>query len=180
VHLHSNLMLPTTLTISPPDGEGGFALADMAALPESSLIELLEGAIIVNPPRSVSHQRVVHRVARWLEDSLPSLVVIPGAGVMFDVHTGVIPDIVVFRPGEPGVDVDYNPAITVALVVEVLSPSTRRIDLGVKNDLYLEAVATYWVVDPDERSVRAVAGRGPACAELAGLDVTQLTDVLWS
>ncbi|WP_348647730.1 Uma2 family endonuclease [Ornithinimicrobium sp. F0845] len=42
------------------------------------------------------------------------------------------------------------------LAVEVLSPSTRHIDLGLKLSRY-EAASTpaYWVIDPDEPSLRA-------------------------
>jgi Uma2 family endonuclease len=40
------------------------------------------------------------------------------------------------------------------LVVEVLSPSTRANDLGVKRDLYMRSsVHELWLVDPDARTV---------------------------
>ena len=38
------------------------------------------------------------------------------------------------------------------LAVEVLSPSTRRVDLLLKRDRYEEAgIASYWIVDPGAR-----------------------------
>ncbi len=41
-----------------------------------------------------------------------------------------------------------------ALVVEVLSPSTRRRDLGIKRQLYDRGgVREYWVVDPKGRDL---------------------------
>jgi Uma2 family endonuclease len=40
------------------------------------------------------------------------------------------------------------------LIVEVLSPSTRANDLGVKRDLYMRSgVRELWLVDPDARTV---------------------------
>jgi len=40
------------------------------------------------------------------------------------------------------------------LVIEILSPSTTKIDKTVKNDLYKEAgVKEYWTVSPDEKIV---------------------------
>ena len=43
------------------------------------------------------------------------------------------------------------------LVVEVLSPTTCRRDLGDKRTLYLTSgVGEYWVVDPESRSVRVM------------------------
>jgi Uma2 family endonuclease len=40
------------------------------------------------------------------------------------------------------------------LVVEILSPGTRRRDLTTKRELYAQSgVPEYWTVDPDARSV---------------------------
>lgn len=45
---------------------------------------------------------------------------------------------------------------TPRLAVEVLSPSTARVDLTLKRDPYREAgVPSYWVVDPDLLRLRA-------------------------
>jgi Uma2 family endonuclease len=54
------------------------------------------------------------------------------------------------------------------LAVEVLSPSTRRVDLMLKRSR-LEAARTpsYWVVDPDEPSLRAWRLRQGAYVEEA-------------
>jgi Uma2 family endonuclease len=44
------------------------------------------------------------------------------------------------------------------LVVEVLSPSTRANDEGVKRDLYMRSgVRELWLVDPDARTVTKVS-----------------------
>ncbi len=40
------------------------------------------------------------------------------------------------------------------MVVEILSPSTRNIDLRVKSDRYLNCgVKEYWIVDPKEKTI---------------------------
>jgi len=42
------------------------------------------------------------------------------------------------------------------LAVEVLSPSTRRFDLGMKKDLYAESgVENYWIIDPEQVTLTA-------------------------
>ena len=43
------------------------------------------------------------------------------------------------------------------LVVEVASPSSRRMDYNIKNGLYVSAgVREYWIVDPENRTVRVM------------------------
>ena len=40
------------------------------------------------------------------------------------------------------------------LVVEILSPSTRKVDRGLKSRRYAElGVPHYWIVDPDEKRI---------------------------
>lgn len=52
------------------------------------------------------------------------------------------------------------------MVVEVLSPSTRRKDLVIKMELYLECgVKEYWVVDPKIRQVTIYALEGQEIAD---------------
>jgi Uma2 family endonuclease len=59
------------------------------------------------------------------------------------------------RPVAPGADWDRAPVPI--LIVEILSPSTRRRDREQKRELYADAgVAEYWLVDPETRSIRAV------------------------
>ncbi len=43
-----------------------------------------------------------------------------------------------------------------ALAVEVLSPSSRSVDLVLERELYEQAgVQCYWVIDPEQLTVRA-------------------------
>jgi Uma2 family endonuclease len=54
---------------------------------------------------------------------------------------------------DPGIGAVTTP---LALAVEVLSPSSRSVDLVLKRELYEQArVAAYWVVDPTAASLRA-------------------------
>ncbi|MEO8622270.1 MAG: Uma2 family endonuclease, partial [bacterium] len=57
----------------------------------------------------------------------------------------------------PAGSFDWDEALTPSLVVEVISDSTRRRDLGPKRELYLDAgVPEYWVVDPKVKNIRVV------------------------
>jgi Uma2 family endonuclease len=55
-------------------------------------------------------------------------------------------------------------------VCEVLSPGTRRIDLGAKRDLYGEqGVGHLWLVDPDARTLEVFARQSGAWVLLGTL-----------
>jgi Uma2 family endonuclease len=66
----------------------------------------------------------------------------------------VQPDIVFLRAGNtPGTEDQGFQGIP-DLVIEVLSPGTRRRDRTLKRDAYRDAgVPEYWLVDPDARTV---------------------------
>ena len=55
----------------------------------------------------------------------------------------------------------WSEAPTPILVVEILSPYTRRRDHVEKRSLYIDAgVEEYWIVDPEENTVTSIrAGR---------------------
>ena len=122
---------------------------DLAAMPEDGhRYELVDGVLLVTPAPSGLHQRCVLRLAVLLELARPAeheLLFAP-----FDVRlsrtTVLEPDLLVFRKGEATpARLERAPL----LVVEVLSPSTRRIDLGTKLLAYQDAgVPAYWLVDP--------------------------------
>ena len=63
------------------------------------------------------------------------------------------PDLLVVTRSDPGTGAVTTP---LALAVEVLSPSSRSIDLVLKRELYEQAgVQAYWVVDPHDLTLRA-------------------------
>ena len=63
------------------------------------------------------------------------------------------PDLLVARRADVGAEPISAPLL---LAVEVLSPSTRSVDLLLKRGVYAESgVAGYWVVDPLEPSIQA-------------------------
>ena len=125
--------------------------------------EILDGELYVTPAPSPLHQRVSKRLQRKLEDYFEAR----GLGEVFDAlidmilgrHDVAQPDIlVVANPGQiSGRGIEGAPL----LVVEVLSPSTRRHDREVKMRRYAAlAIPHYWIVDPE--------GHWIACYRLEG------------
>jgi Uma2 family endonuclease len=84
--------------------------------------------------------------------------------VLLADDTSVQPDILVVRSDLPGPKVTEPPV----LVVEILSPSSRLIDLNLKRARYERAgVPSYWVVDPDELRLMAWELSDAAYVEVA-------------
>ena len=138
---------------APPAG-GEWTVDLLDQLPDDGLkYELLDGVLLVSPAPIPRHQRAIFRVARALDD------VCPGDHEVFfapldwrpDNRTNLQPDVLVVakdRIGEK--NIRQNPAI----VVEVLSPSSRRYDRLLKFARYAEAgIPQYWIVDPNQPSV---------------------------
>ncbi|NLG20554.1 MAG: Uma2 family endonuclease [Actinomycetales bacterium] len=115
--------------------------------------ELLDGNVIVTPAPGRWHQTVVLQLGIRLREAKPDdLVVMPAP---FDVDlaedTSLQPDILVAQRSDL---TDTNLPAPPVLAVEVLSPSTRRIDLTLKWDRLAEAgCPSYWTVDPLAPSV---------------------------
>lgn len=128
------------------------ALADAAH--DGTRYELIDGVLLVTPAPRWVHQFVVLEFAALLRDFLHDrnfgqLIIAP-ADIDLAPASITQPDLFVVPPahvaGASGVDV--------LLAVEVISPSSARIDRGIKRDFYLaNGVAEYWVVDGDARTV---------------------------
>lgn len=119
----------------------------------SARYELLDGAILVTPGPGRWHQAVVVELTVLLRTRRPDGLVVKTAP--FDValaeDTVLQPDLLVTR----AIDLtDKELPSAPLLAVEVLSPSTRRIDLLLKRDRFAAAgVPSYWLVDPAVPSV---------------------------
>ncbi len=139
------MMTVTTLPRSRP-----LTWRDLEAVPDDGhRYELIDGALVVTPAPSYEHQRVALRLARLLDDLCPQDFVTLTApfAVLLAEDTELQPDILVARRTD--ITHENLPAAPM-LAVEVLSPSTRLIDLNLKKARYEAAgCPSYWVVDPD-------------------------------
>jgi Uma2 family endonuclease len=163
-----------------PAAIGEWTYSEYARLPDDgNRYEVLDGEVLVTPAPTPHHQKVIARLLVALLDYVEG----PGAGwVLQDVdllfQTGhfLRPDLLVVpRDARSGIT-DRGVETAPALVVEVLSPSSRTIDRVKKPRRYLEfGVPAYWVVDPAERAAWVwAAGDAPE-------DARQVDDVLrWS
>lgn len=163
-----------------------WTLADVQALPESSRVEVIDGALIVNPSPLPLHQRIVRRLAAQLEPQLPGEWQLE-AGVDVLLSEAPLdylaPDIVVFTADTP-LSTRPIPAGAILLVVEAVSRGSRREDRGAKPLAYAEAgIRHYWRVESEltgcpEVAVHAVTagpggGYGPAVVRRSRLTADQ-------
>ena len=126
-----------------------FTAADLAKLPDDgNRYELIDGLLLVTPSPAMRHQRCAFTMAVLLREACPDdleVFIAPFDVVLAD-DTVVIPDIMVARRSDL---TEVNLPVAPVLAVEVLSPSTRSIDLHVKRDRLRRAgCASYWVLDP--------------------------------
>lgn len=112
--------------------------------------ELIDGTLVVTPAPSIRHQIAVGKLFDLLRGECPAHLIVFAApvDVVLAPSTVLEPDVLVARRADL---TPRNLPAAPVLAVEVLSSSTRRIDLGTKRlALGGAGVASYWVVDPDE------------------------------
>lgn len=139
--------------------------SDYEATPDDgNRYEILRGDLYVTPAPTPYHQRASKRLQRQLESYFEER----SLGEVFNAPIGLIlterdiaqPDLlVVADAGQISRRGIEGPPL---LVVEVLSPSTRKRDQGVKAERYAElGVQHFWIVDPDHKRLEChrLAGR---------------------
>jgi Uma2 family endonuclease len=128
-------------------------LEDWESMPEDELhhVEVSEGVLSVAPSAGKRHQRAQRRLSRALEDGLPSsMEPFHDLDVLLSVSPFTVrrPDIVVADRVDQ--DAPRLEAAEARLVVEIVSPGSRRTDTVTKPSEYAEAgIPEYWVVDLD-------------------------------
>lgn len=141
---------------------------DLDAMPDDGhRYELIDGVLLVSPVPRIIHQRVLANLFRSLDSALPPRVSVFFApvDVVLSDDTVIQPDLIV-APHEDFTDRDLP--VAPLLAIEVLSPSTRGIDLLLKKErLQRAGCPHYWVVDPDEPSIAAWTLEGDAYVEVA-------------
>jgi Uma2 family endonuclease len=122
---------------------------DLDSMPDDGhRYELIDGSLIVTPAPSERHQTVVLELSVLLHRACPrelKLLFAPFDVALAD-DTVMQPDLLVARRADFRA---HELPVAPLLAVEVLSPSTRHIDLSLKRARFEAAgAASYWVVDP--------------------------------
>jgi len=139
----------------------GATYADLCAVPENFVAEILGGELYATPKPAFLHVRAASALGTLLGGPFQFGVNGPGGWLILDepeLHFGadvLVPDLAGWRAERVGdwADAAY---LTVApdWVCEVLSPSTERIDRVKKLRIYArEGVRNVWLLDPRQQTL---------------------------
>ena len=138
----------------PRIGAKRWTAAMVRAFPEDGKrYEVIEGELLVTPAPRAVHQRAVREMAfalhEWVKGQDIGEVLMSPADIELEPRGLVQPDIFVAPVVRKWADVR-----SLALAVEVLSPSTEQYDREKKRRLFSRVgVPEYWIVDCDRRCV---------------------------
>ncbi len=143
-----------------------YTLADILEWDEGERAEVIDGSLYMMATPSRIHQKIsgelFGQLREYLRGKQCEVYAAPFAVRLFEgaedspenVYTMVEPDISVLCSPEKLDDMGSKGAPD--LIIEILSPSTRRHNRLTKFNLYQRAgVREYWIVDPSDRSVQS-------------------------
>lgn len=132
--------------------------------------EIIDGGLFVSPAPTVRHQRIVGRLFNALYNHVEAArlgeVLQAPLDVVLGDHDIVQPDIVYISPGRQAILEEACIQGAPDLVVEVLSPTSRRTDERTKRLLYAQfGIPEYWLLDPDLELAKVFRLEGRAYPE---------------
>jgi Uma2 family endonuclease len=161
---------------------------DFLLFPDDGLRhEIIDGVHYVTAAPNLRHQELVGRLHLALGNYLadhPAVgrVFLSPFDVVFTIHDVVEPDLVFVARDQMDILTEANIQGAPAIVVEIVSRSTRSRDERIKKRLFERGgVREYWMVDPDRRQlvvhVRNADGL-QGCSPLSAADRAVLTTPL--
>lgn len=148
-----------------------FTVRDLEEMPDDGRrYELVDGELLVSPAPGLRHQAMTKYLTQLLEAACPEEFFVLNAPfpVRTDLHNELQPDVLVARFEDL---TEKNLPTAPVLAVEVLSPSSRLVDLNLKRAAYERmGAASYWVLDPLVPSLQAFElGSNGGYAEVAAV-----------
>ena len=157
LHSQEILVYEKGVFIMPLPRERIYTIDDIYALPEGERAELIDGQLYMMSTPSRIHQKLVSEftqiIVQYIKSHRGSYEVYPAPFAVFikeDDKSYVEPDVSVIcdknKLSDRGCEGSPD------FIIEVVSPSSRRMDYYRKCTLYADAgVREYWIVDPEKQ-----------------------------
>lgn len=138
---------------------GNYTIADIEALPDGQRAELFDGEMIMMATPTTTHQRLIGElyimIANYIRSNKGNCEVLfaPfGVFIKQDDRNYLEPDIVVICDNGKLDNKGCHGAPD--WVIEIVSPSSRKLDYERKLAVYMETgVREYWIVDPKRQII---------------------------
>jgi len=173
--------------VRPSTPSGKLTYDDFVRFPDDGMRhEIIDGVHHVTPSPNTRHQRIVGNLfvalAAHLKDTRAGEVFVAPFDVVFSDWDIVEPDLLYISRERAGVLTEQHVRGAPDLVVEILSPGTRKTDELTKHKLYERFdVQEYWIVDPELDAIdihRRVEGVFARVSELSAEHGDRLTTPL--
>lgn len=140
-------------------GGKGYTTADIEALPEGERAELIDGELFRMDAPTRIHQKILielaYEIKRFIKNKKGSCDVYAAPFAVYikkDKRSYVEPDISVICDRDKLDEKGCQGAPD--WLIEIVSPSSKKMDYEIKVELYREAGAReYWIVDPETETV---------------------------
>jgi Uma2 family endonuclease len=132
-------------------------LDDVLTVPDDApRVELVDGVMFVVPSPTFGHQRIGNLLWAWLNAHCPAhLTASTALGVALGANNSCEPDVMLHR-ADIGLDRHFLMPEDVTIVVEIVSPSTRRRDRMDKPFVYADAgIPYFWRIEQNPVHVYA-------------------------
>ena len=147
------------------DAAGRFTYQDYLRFPEDGKrYEIIEGELLMTPAPLTNHQHISVTLTFLLktflvENPIGELFHAPFDVVLSDFDV-VQPDHIVVLNEQNHIVTDTSVRGAPDFVIEILSPSNRRLDLKRKRSLYEKfGVKEYWIIDPELKTIQKLLSR---------------------
>jgi Uma2 family endonuclease len=133
---------------------------DYLTFPDQDRIrkEIIDGELVMSPSPTLKHQAIIGNLFVLLhnfikKNKLGKIFFAPCDVILSDINI-VQPDIIFISKENFEVLTDLNVRGEPDLIIEILSPSTAKMDRIFKKSLYERfGVKEYWIIDPSEEII---------------------------
>ncbi|MDT5037688.1 MAG: hypothetical protein QOE03_2873 [Micromonosporaceae bacterium] len=146
-----------------------YTLDDILTVPDDApRVELVDGVMVVVPSPTFGHQNISFLLCAWFRAHCPPhLIASIALGVAVGANNTCEPDVMV-HSAETALDKHFLMPGDVTIVVEIVSPSTRRRDRIDKPAVYADAgIPYFWRVEQDPVRIHAYRLNGGRYTEQA-------------